>query len=954
MKRLLLGIAVVLAAAGTLVGCAGIGGRGRGPVDAFVFSTARNPELRQDAVGVINEQTEPKEISLVVPPGTDATRLVATLSLSREASVSVVSSGQKVLQQNGVTPNDFSVPVSYSVEVAGDKKPWLYKVLVRETDTNARLSRLVFPEGSAIALGFDPAVDSYTVTVPFATTRIRIEARAQSPYARSVTVAGVQTPGPAGAAVVDFAALPRTTVTVEVLAEDGMTGAQYAVAVVRGAPDSNTLLDAMEIQNAPLVPAFSPARLSYQAQVPFETRQIVLRARPKSQWAGVDLSAAGGLRFQGDPASRAGAVVEFTAGARLSLAATVTAQDGSTQQYLVEILRAEPDRNNLLVDLAVAGVRLSPAFSANVLNYVADVPFASTQLTITARPQSRTASLALEPVLVSTRDQAVKLAFTGELAARNGATADFRGGDVLFFAVAVTAQDGNVLRYVVQARRTPPDRNADLGALAVSPGALSPGFAPRTAAYTVTLPGTADAVRLTASPSSPRASVAIDAQLPGKPGAAQAATVAVPPGGAVSVGIAVTAEDGSRNLYRVQVMREAPPAPAADSNSRLAFLQAAGAALQPAFSPTVTSYDARIGAAVDSVVVAAGAESPAANVSMDGQPLGRSGRAVPVAEGTTRVVQIVVTAESGAASRYALRITREAAGAKPPEAKPTETKPPETRPIETKPPAKTGSDVVLVSAKNLRIEKREAAALSQAGESIGTQARITTRYYRSSEIIVQEAARVEVRQQGANTSVSFEYRSAGVALDRARMVEIEVAIPTSAGHFLFYTEADPAGAVVNVEVPFLLYGSDPQVAWPALGSSVKVAGYLSASAAGKEKGERESDKEDFARNDKGEYGIAVELFDAKTGRSLGKDTVWTKPGLARGRTFTFGKAILVPEGGTVRYALTAEAKNGRSWQASGTAQAWTTRLEYSGGFAAVVLSIADELAASDAEPKKKP
>src|SRR5271157_2105515 len=80
MTRMLRGIVCVAAAAAALAGCASLG-RGHGPVEAFAFLAAANPQVPRGAVGAIDEATEPKEIQVVVPPGTDMRGLVATLSL---------------------------------------------------------------------------------------------------------------------------------------------------------------------------------------------------------------------------------------------------------------------------------------------------------------------------------------------------------------------------------------------------------------------------------------------------------------------------------------------------------------------------------------------------------------------------------------------------------------------------------------------------------------------------------------------------------------------------------------------------------------------------------------------------------------------------------------------------------------------------------------------------------
>jgi len=45
----------------------------------------------------------------------------------------------------------------------------------------------------------------------------------------------------------------------------------------------------------------------------------------------------------------------------------------------------------------------------------------------------------------------------------------------------------------------------------------------------------------------------------------------------------------------------------------------------------------------------------------------------------------------------------------------------------------------------------------------------------------------------------------------------------------------------------------------------------------------------------------------------------------------------------VRYTLTATARNGRVWRAGGTAQVWSAKPAYAGGFQPVTLALADEL-----------
>ena len=138
----------------------------RGPVDSFAFVAGTNKTLAANAVGTINPGTDPQEIRVTVPPGTDMHALVATLSLNTEAVITVISSGARVVQENGVTANDFSVPVTYAVEVPKDKKPWTYKVFVREAETNAQqVLRRVTPGDFALFPGNAENLSHHAVDV---------------------------------------------------------------------------------------------------------------------------------------------------------------------------------------------------------------------------------------------------------------------------------------------------------------------------------------------------------------------------------------------------------------------------------------------------------------------------------------------------------------------------------------------------------------------------------------------------------------------------------------------------------------------------------------------------------------------------------------------------------------------------------------------------------------------
>ncbi len=1042
MRKLLTLLLLALATIGLLAGCGGMG-RGHGPVDSFQFLTSKNPGLKQNVTGAMNERPDPVEITMVVPPGTDMRNLVASFALNAEVAISVVSGGAPVAQQNGVTVNDFSAPVLYSILVPKEKKPWRYRVSVREAETDASLAQITIGDSSGLSPSFSPRTKSYSAVVPFAAKQVKVDARAQSQYLAGMTIDGMQSKGTAGSTSVDFSTGNSRDVVIETLAEDGVSRDQYTVTIKRAEPERVSTLDSLEITGSPLSPSFSSSRLSYKTVVPFESKQFIVRVKLTGRFASAAVSHLVGssksdITYKGKVTESSGATIDFADGSSYPVAVTITAQDGSQRDYVVEVVRAEPDHNNYLASLGVPDGKLLTAFTTQGLSYAAEVPFLATQVTITALAQSKVASITLEPgpfmssteaanflykgdptakggaivdftgkdtvsvaVAVTAQDgktlryavnvkrgepdhnnaladlalvgmpfaapfspqglayqaqvpfgtksvavtakiqspvatmtlepgpfmtsgEAASFAFKGNLTDKTGALVDFVGKDRLSLAVAVTAQDGKTQRYALDIRRGLPDSNADLNSIAVSAGVLSPLFTPRVVSYVVSLAAAQEGVELTVNATSAVATIAVAEQPNLKPAAALKIPVAVAAGKVEEVNLTVTAEDGTQRLYRIRVSREAAPVSAKDNNARVGVLAINGKVLSPAFDPAVISYDVRLNANESAAVLNIRTESAVATMKVDGQPYdGRNPIQLAVDAGTTRAVTIDVTSESGAVMRYTIRITRDAS-------------------TSVKPPA-SGSDQVAVSIRNLKVEQREADALASKGEQPGSQAQVTVRYYRSNQVIMQQAAPVSVKATGKTWMVAMDWVSPGVALDHSRMVEVEVAIPTNGRGLLYYVQAQQGAQGVTLDVPFLLYGDSSRVNWPGIGRPVSVVGYVSDLPRGQERPARASDKEDFDKNGKGEFGITVEFYDAGSGALLAREQVTTKPGLPRSHVFAFGQPVQLPEGAQVRYVLTAKAKNGKAWTAKGTDEVWTTNIAYAGGFEPVVLTIADDL-----------
>jgi hypothetical protein len=530
----------------------------QGPLASFSFLASANPALKKDVPGAIVEQADPALVLCVVPPGTAVKKLIASFSLGRQGSVTVVSNGQRTVQNNGITVNDFSAPLRYAVEIPGETDPWVYRVMVREADTNARLAQLTVPAGARLQPAFSPTTEQYTIEVPFTTTRVSIAALAQSRTLASISVAGTSCPGSLAVAVVDFSSGQERAFQVSTLAEDGASAAKYTFLLKRAPADHNAGLSFVDVPDASVSPPAAGG--GFTAMVRYEARQVVVRARPQSPVAAISCTApgpgGGAPVVLGNPAGQDGVRVDFPAGARLVLTLVVTAQDGMVQQYPLEILRAPPEGNSLLADLSVEAAALSPRFSPEQQAYIAEVPYAARQVTIRAKPQSRSAFVALSLSQPGGAASAPTVSSPVFPTYPEGLQVDFSAVDMLGVTVVVTAQNGESQRYSLLVQRGGPDRNANLASLSASAGSLTPAVSAKQDSYSLRLPADVPSARITAVAAGPRALVVFSSGKEEAEGAGTSVTVSVEPGQKSLVRFLVVAEDGTPRSYQVQVLRD--------------------------------------------------------------------------------------------------------------------------------------------------------------------------------------------------------------------------------------------------------------------------------------------------------------------------------------------------------------------------------------------------------------
>jgi hypothetical protein len=295
----------------------------------------------------------------------------------------------------------------------------------------------------------------------------------------------------------------------------------------------------------------------------------------------------------------------------------------------------------LLTSLTVSPGTLQPAFSSDTINYSVDVAFTVTSVTVTAKPQSTTATVSI----------AGSKATTGQV--NQSITLGGPGSSIPIFIV-VTAQSGAQNTYAVTVNR---GVNNNLQNLTVSPGALAPTFNANTTSYTVDVASNVSSVNVTATLQDPTTSMTIIG-LPTGSGQLQGVTLN-PAGTSTPVSIIVTAQNGSQKAYLVTVNRAA-----LGGNNNLQSLTVSSGSLSPAFNANTTSYTVDVASNVNSVNVTATLQDANASMTINGQGTS-SGQMRSITlngPGLSTVVTIVVTAPNGTQKTYFVTVNRAALG----------------------------------------------------------------------------------------------------------------------------------------------------------------------------------------------------------------------------------------------------------------------------------------------------
>ena len=331
--------------------------------------------------------------------------------------------------------------------------------------------------------------------------------------------------------------------------------------------------------------------------------------------------------------SASSTTINGTRGVAVDSNGTLWVTDGNNNRVL--FFDPNPSSNANLSTLALSSGTLSPTFAAGTTTYTASVANSVNSLTVTPTVAEAHATVKVNGVTATSGSAAT---ISGLIVGTNTIT------------VEVTAQDPTITKtYTVTVTRNSNDAN--LSALAISQGTLSPSFATGTISYSASVANSVGTLTLTPTVNFPSATVTVSgtAVTSGSPSGAISLAV-----GANVIPVLVTAQDGTLQTYTVTVTRTA------SNNADPSALALSVGTLVPAFDVGTFVYTASVDNSVTSFTVSSSASEGHATITVNGHS---ADTPVVLAVGANTIT-IVVTAQDGTTTKtYTVTVTRASASA---------------------------------------------------------------------------------------------------------------------------------------------------------------------------------------------------------------------------------------------------------------------------------------------------
>ncbi len=327
-----------------------------GYTDTSVKILSDNTDLSNIVLdsGSLNETFDSTKTNYTQNVSHNVTSIQVT-PIATDATATVTVNGNSVLNGQTSTPislqagsNTITIVVTAQT---GTTKTYVIQVNQMSPSTNADLSSLTLSSGP-LNESFDPAKTSYTHNVVQSVTSIQVTPIVTDATA-TITVNNNNVQSGQASAPIPLQA-GSNIITIVVTAQSGATKT-YTIQVEQFTPSTNADLSNLTVSSGPLNESFDPAKTSYTHNVVQSVTSIQVTPIV------TDATATITVNNNNVQSGQASAPIPLQAGNNI-ISVVVTAQDGTTKTYTVQVNRRGPSTNADLGNLTLSSGPLNETF----------------------------------------------------------------------------------------------------------------------------------------------------------------------------------------------------------------------------------------------------------------------------------------------------------------------------------------------------------------------------------------------------------------------------------------------------------------------------------------------------------------------------------------------------------------------------------------------------------------